>query len=232
MFCRFIPVLARESVGILEDQRPYIIGMNSYILDALEPPEGVVIAHLDRNWVKYSPGAFINFPMRFRLRLRHPMVKFVSTSFVQSMASVARACVLRCGRAGAAHDTGRRRRRMITDDMRAGSEDQLHEHDGADAKGSMPDIAAPASPASPTALGPEMIKISVTNADQVRILPVACCAAEAQLMTARAGGRHRRAARTVRRRRTLPVPARARLTRCAPRTAPVLFGSCATGCSR
>ena len=28
----------------------------SYIMDTVTPPPGVVIAHLDKNFVKYSPG--------------------------------------------------------------------------------------------------------------------------------------------------------------------------------
>jgi len=35
---RFIPVLSRECVGVLEETQPYIIGINSYLLEAIPPP--------------------------------------------------------------------------------------------------------------------------------------------------------------------------------------------------
>ena len=45
---RFIPVLSRECVSLLEDTQPYIIGINSYILDAVPaPPPGGLIGHTD-----------------------------------------------------------------------------------------------------------------------------------------------------------------------------------------
>lgn len=87
----FIPVLGRENVGLLDDTEPYIIGINSYILDAIPPAApGVVIAHLDKNFVRYSPGSFINFPPKYKNRLYKAIVRFMSSMFIHQTSQVKR----------------------------------------------------------------------------------------------------------------------------------------------
>jgi len=49
---------------------------------------GVLIAYLDKNYVRYSPGSFINFPPKYKNRLYKSIVKFMSSVFLQQARDV------------------------------------------------------------------------------------------------------------------------------------------------
>lgn len=53
---RFVPLLPRGSLDLLRADCPFIVGVNSYLMQSITVLPGVVIADLDKNVVKYKPG--------------------------------------------------------------------------------------------------------------------------------------------------------------------------------
>lgn len=86
----YIPLLSIECTSLLEDQCPYVIGVNSYLFDMLQMPVGAVVVDLDRNSVVFGPGTFVQFPRRHVNLLRKAMVKFWSLSFSRKTQDLAK----------------------------------------------------------------------------------------------------------------------------------------------
>ena len=88
----FIPLLAPSSLPLLTVHLPYLVGVHTALFDpstlpssapsAVPSPFAPVVADLDRNLVRYAPGAFINFPVKCKQRLYKAIVRYQSSMFL------------------------------------------------------------------------------------------------------------------------------------------------------
>ena len=84
---RLIPLLTQDSAGVVHEfTRPFVIGVNSNVVDLVLPlPADVVHADLDRNQVYFRPGLFVQFPTKIKHKLSKAVRTFLSSLLVDKL---------------------------------------------------------------------------------------------------------------------------------------------------